>query len=381
MAAGHDRFTLDGFLRGCAFRGSCTQLTAAGRYGTRPHCARGRPGAGRVRRHVGHIRRFGAGRRGVHGRVAEHAAAVHRKYPNVPVQVVSRARSLDQLQQVVTQLYADRGPSSGEGHFVSAAVDVPGNVVEYGVANLTPEISQQVARKYGDAVRVVEKHVGFASTNPGGSYIQDAQWACTAAFNFYENPTSAPFYNSQMSFLTAGHCFDGSSAVQTPSNHDGNVTSREFNSCSGPCAADVEEVFVGSGLADVNPPTPTNRLTNNQAITANDLGPYVVGEQECKLGETSGYSCGTVTQTGATICYSDPNAVSDACFSGMLIVSQDYCHGDSGGPVFSGATAKGLVSGRQWTGSTEPACGHAVGIMSTMYGVSRYYDLSRMDVG
>jgi len=267
----------------------------------------------------------------------------------------------------------------GKGvRFTSSYIDPAANRIVLGIegAPATPAFVRSLQARYGTDVTVTVAHVAPSETAAlPGEYIDDSVWACSAAFNFNGSPPLFP----DASFLTAGHCFDGFQNIYA--FHDGGwpaigqLASRHYTGCpiTNPCSADVE--LISENLYPFTVAPSTNKLANGQAITSVKTTGLVVGESICKLGNTSGTTCGTITGLNYTFCYTN-----DSCFKSGILVSQDFCHGDSGGPVYYGSVAKGIVSGRTYTGSTEPPCGGAKGIASSMAGVGVYYNLATLDL-
>ena len=241
-------------------------------------------------------------------------------------------------------------------------------------------LRERMVAEYGTRVQVQEGGAGTAAGIPpltnfnvkGGSYIDDGTWACSAAFNV--DTSSYPF-GTKAHFFTAGHCFELNSQLENSGGTTvGTVVQRTYRNCQ-VCPADVE--YVNEYYNDLTGAygQSTNELTNGVRITSVGLGPYTVGTSLCKVGSTSGTSCGTIQQNAVSVCYE-----AASCFTGMLKVSNDYCHGDSGGAVYAGGAASGIVSGRTWTTGSEPACGGAMGLASTMAGVKSAGYTTNLDV-
>lgn len=274
------------------------------------------------------------------------------------------------------------------GRFVMVGIDdrtdqvvltvAPGTATQALASALRTRFSGAVAVSEGGAAQSLGKTPKSNFTVRGGSWIDNGTWVCTSAFNL-DQSKSAIYNQPRASFLTAAHCFDQGDAVENGGGvYVGHVTTVTKGTCNTPCAADVE--MVGEYYNAVSKVTgvSTSALSNGVHMRAVSYGPYITGSNLCKLGVTSGTTCGTVQQTNVTVCYANPYN----CYSGMLLVSNDYCHGDSGGPDYAGNTAEGIVSGRTWTGSTQPACGGAKGLASSMGGVraTGSYPLALLDL-
>lgn len=224
----------------------------------------------------------------------------------VSITVVQRDRPVANLSRLRDDLVANRDTVVGPGaRLATAAIDTPANVVRLGVEGPLAAAKHNAARRYGASVVVEGRTTAPAEKIAAGSYLTDNTWACTAAFNIKEDPvTYLDGPKSRMSLLTAAHCFASNASVYGgPSNRAGSVTFRAWKCGANPCHADVERVlYEPSPFLEVDPPTSTNVLTNGVVIRSADLGPYAIGSQMCKLGQTSGTTCGTVKQTGAVFC-------------------------------------------------------------------------------
>jgi hypothetical protein len=251
----------------------------------------------------------------------------------------------------------------------STSLDVRRNVVSVGVDSVTAAGIAALAAQYGDAVTFVEQRVEPAvSLVPGGSAISGGGYGCTAAFNLYDS-----------ALLTAGHCFPMNAYVSYNNYPFGKVTKRVIGTGTVALAADVELVDFSSSLA------PTDNVMHDDYCTTcayhvDGVDTTIVsGENLCHIGRTTGMTCGTVLSTSYSPCYSG-TADGTQCYYDMKTATNDYCPGDSGGPVFYARTAKGIVSGRTYS-TDNPGCGQGDGIFSGMAGIGQYVDLARIHVG
>jgi hypothetical protein len=120
------------------------------------------------------------------------------------VDVVVVRHTLRSLRAVEDRVFGQRAAVQADTGFTSVYVDVRRNRVVIGIPGAPT--SQRVSRlrqQFGATVDVEQQYAVPAYTVAGGSYTDDRQFACTAAFNV--NPV-AP---SAGAFLTAGHCFGG----------------------------------------------------------------------------------------------------------------------------------------------------------------------------
>ncbi|MFI5955677.1 trypsin-like serine protease [Cryptosporangium sp. NPDC051539] len=235
------------------------------------------------------------------------------------------SRSMNDLQQVQTQL--DR-TSSIPG--TSWAIDPASNSVTVQVsdrASADPRADAWLRKLagYGDAVRVTRTTTEFSTQQFfGGQAILNAAGSgrCSSAFNATDGQNAF--------VITAGHCTD---AVQTWTDGQqviGRSDTVEFpGNDYGTIAVDDPESL------DPQPAV----INGNQAqpITGDTLVP--VGSTVCKTGSTTGTTCGTVEAYDTTVVYPEGQV--------RGLTQTDVCTqpGDSGGALFAGDQAQGLVSG------------------------------------
>lgn len=171
------------------------------------------------------------------------------------------------------------------------------------------------AGSLGGAVRV-EHTTGRMvqqSTNTGDKLQvvgNSGSW-CSIGFNVTDGVSNY--------VLTAGHC-KAANGWQTP---DGQFIGKTVK--VGPNGTDASLV--------------ANALTPD-TTTYTRVGTAGVGEQVCKKGATSGTTCGTVTAVDQTVTYDNGVVVNHLIQTGNLTQS-----GDSGGGLYDGAAALGIVSG------------------------------------
>jgi streptogrisin A len=158
----------------------------------------------------------------------------------------------------------------------------------------------------------------FTKLIAGGEAINGTGSRCTLGFNV-QNSAGVKYA------LTAGHCTavntTWSIGPTTGSSFPGNDYGLIRH--SNPAAADGR-VYLHNGTY--------------QDITS--AGSAAVGQSVCFSGSVSGVHCGTVTALNATINYG-----SGAVVSGLGRTNICAEPGDSGGSVFQGSTAIGIISG------------------------------------
>lgn len=199
------------------------------------------------------------------------------------------------------------------------------------------------ARRHGPAVRV-ERTAGRATLTSdiaGGDPIRkegDLGTYCSAGFNVVYN--GVPFV------LTAGHCLA--------------IGSRWINWHGGFLGTNHVYSFptYDDGLIKITAPVMQIRgvyTWNGQFQSINTAGEAYVGQWTCKSGSTTGLTCGQVRKTDVVVSYPQGSVVD------LNEVNACVEPGDSGGSVFSGDVALGVVSGAMLSG------GHCLGANSVSY--------------
>ena len=235
------------------------------------------------------------------------------------------SRSMAQLRRVQDALAA-----SGAVPGTSWAVDAASNAVTVQIssaADADPRTAGWVRAlaDYGDAVRVEHTDAGFTTQSfLGGQAILNANGSgrCSSAFNAVRGAESF--------VITAGHCTqavrewtDGiqpigtSDVVQFPGTDFGTIA--------------VDDPFALDPRGAVNDNGQTQPITGSTAVP--------VGGLVCKTGSTTGTTCGTVLAYDTTVVYPEGTVTG--------LIETDLCTqpGDSGGALFAGDQAQGLVSG------------------------------------
>jgi streptogrisin D len=234
------------------------------------------------------------------------------------------AVGLDRLEQAKAKLDAGAAP---EG--VTWAVDIPTSSLVLGIpAGARDAATRQLiarARALDVPVRV-EKIAGEAATQAfyGGEAILGASGGrCSAGFI-----TAASSGNQYI--VTAGHCTDAINTWIGDGQTIGNTAASSFPGndygairINNPSALQpVGGVVNGGGYTD---------------ITGSSQVP--VGATVCKSGSTTGTTCGRVLRYNATVRYAEGTV--------RQMIETNVCTqpGDSGGALFAGSQAQGVVSG------------------------------------
>jgi hypothetical protein len=302
-------------------------------------------------------------------RVAEVTAQF--PYPD-SLTVVPVAASFGKLLQAQDDIDADAAQLRASGiPIVSTGLDVVHNTVTVGLETLADGVADLLTRQYGELITPVQQQVELAlSVASGGSEISGSGSRCTAAFNLYDS-----------ALITAGHCFARGATIYNDSGIPfGTVTTRIIGDAVYAPLADVEVVDFASGFSPSdNILRPNNPNCPDCTFTIEGVDTSIVsGEYLCHTGITTQFTCGTVNSTSYSPCYKTREGTQ--CYSNLKTTTNDFCPGDSGGPVFHSRLAKGVVSGRiTYNGNTS--CGAGDGIFSGMDGVGNYINLGRVHIG
>lgn len=179
----------------------------------------------------------------------------------------------------------------------------------------------RVAESFGDKVRIKHTAKEFKQQLLGGDEVSTGQVLCSAGFNATNG--------SKKFIITAGHCTRGlpywqgigpSVKSDFPGNDFGLIRNDSGNA---PGAVDL---YDGSSQ-------PISRAGN-----------ATVGEQVCKSGRTTQYTCGKVLALDQTVDYG-----ADGVVKGLIQTNVVTDSGDSGGALFDGSTALGTTSGGDGT--------------------------------
>ncbi len=148
--------------------------------------------------------------------------------------------------------------------------------------------------------------------------------------------------------LSAGHCVEGNPMIQNRSGVRLGVGVASRFRTGSPSVdmglMDIDSNNVGRGYID-------NRNGQTTRVTGSSKAP--VGSTICKAGNTTGWTCGTITQYNLTVNYGGAGG-SVTQTSGLARSTVCTEGGDSGGAYISGTTAQGMTSG-------GPSDGHDCG--------------------
>ncbi|GAA3386993.1 S1 family peptidase [Cryptosporangium minutisporangium] len=235
------------------------------------------------------------------------------------------SHSLPELQKVQTQL-----DTLGRIPGTSWAIDAANNSVTVQVsddaaADPRADAWLQKLAGYGDTVRVQRTTASFTTQAFfGGQAILNAAGSgrCSSAFNATDGQNAV--------VITAGHC---TAAVDTWT--DGQQVIGQ---------SDVVE-FPGSDYGTIPVEDPESLDPQPAVINQNQLQPITgatlvpVGSAVCKTGSTTGTTCGVVQAYNTTVVYPEGTV------RGLTQTNLCTQPGDSGGALFAGDQAQGIVSG------------------------------------
>ncbi|MEV5379442.1 S1 family peptidase [Streptomyces nondiastaticus] len=180
---------------------------------------------------------------------------------------------------------------------------------------------KDTARSLGSAVVVKRSATKLTRFIAGGDGIWGAQYRCSLGFNVSRA-------GKPPAFVTAGHC--------------GKVEADWRASNGGPVIARTEaatfpgrDYAIASYTAAVDHPSAVD--PGLKPITG--AGAATVGQAISRSGSTTGLRTGTVTALNATVNYKEGQV------TGLIETSACADSGDSGGPLFAGSTALGVLSG------------------------------------
>ena len=159
----------------------------------------------------------------------------------------------------------------------------------------------------------------------GGQAVYGGRFRCSLGFNVRVGAAYA--------FLTAGHCTNASGTWYADAGH-----TRLLGSRSGSSFPRNDYGIVRYRSASPVPPGSV-ALGGGRSQDISTSGAPRVGQVVRRSGSTTGVHDGLVTQLGVTVVYPEGTV------RGLARTTLCAESGDSGGPVFAGTVALGLVSG------------------------------------
>lgn len=226
--------------------------------------------------------------------------------------------------------YVDRGKMKLQLAILITAID-PVTTAFLAVANVRPElvIVTRIDTPIDPFVGQAEPGIGPEAIHPaagtiyGGTMITASGGGyCTSGFNA-QNP------GGEAVVLTAGHCVKAGVSNWTAGGSElGSITDYNYP------RADWSAITPVSGWSM---PNAVQTADGVQQISA--WSTPRVGGPVCKVGATSGTTCGSVTAVDVTVNYGD------GVIYGLAQTNVHAQEGDSGGSVYDGSTAVALISG------------------------------------
>ncbi len=254
------------------------------------------------------------------------------KYTKDPVFVAENApRSLELLRATQEEIGVQL--TSAKMDFASEVDVRTSSLIVY---VLDPDHAGEVLSKLLGAVDFVtiKETPGFIQTTnvSGGRLLEGATQSCTSGFNVVEDLTG------ELGILTAGHCDDNNT-------HRNPTVSILFK---GQAAAGSFDVQWGAQRKNgVIWPQKNEIIAGGSTLSITDeasLSDMTVGRSVCKSGMVTGVTCGTIVDPEFAANFNNVAGTYVRVASGNGSLMND--HGDSGGPVYFGNTAFGLVHGR-----------------------------------
>ncbi|GGA07617.1 hypothetical protein GCM10008018_61750 [Paenibacillus marchantiophytorum] len=206
------------------------------------------------------------------------------------------------------------------------------NRVEIGVDSKKNNVEKTLLDMFGEAVVVIEEKVEPTRTTYNGylesglHIVKNSSSYCTS--NIAVRDSSFNYY-----LVTAGHClWGGSSSWTQGSQYIG------YGATWNTGYADVGTIKISSSDATKYvylSSTQANYFTDVQPVNTNTVGDYV-----CQSSATSGYVCGYVTSINASVTFDGYT------FTKQVRANYTVNGGDSGGPVFTWRTIKGIQSAK-----------------------------------
>lgn len=286
------------------------------------------------------------------------------------VQVSRTATSLAQLNASLSQDIELAGTAATTR--MTAGPDLPHNTVNLSYPSDTLTVEQQnfldrMHAKYGAGLTYVPSAEAAATTAcsfpncdaplRGGLHIDTPSYNCSSGFNAIDG-------NGVNRLITAGHCIKNYGTTNTWSERQ----TDNINHAVGPGYKYTYGTAGDYGIITINDPSSTGwdprgwvyvRASSGTPSTSEDAQYYISGEGTyttvpgsylCHTGygmTTYGYSgtaCGPLSGNMQSVRYVDGTLVNN-----LSRFNATNCPGDSGGPVYIGHTAYGIVSGTDVT--------------------------------
>jgi hypothetical protein len=263
--------------------------------------------------------------------------------------VANTWRQLEAAKHAIDSSLRARNP--GARGIVSVAIDVRRNTVKVGIDPSQVQ-AEAIATRFGrDVVEVgpaepveltactgwsncAEKpwRGGLGIRRVGSAYFSD----CTSGFVVRQSNGGAGRW-----LLTAGHCGDKFQTWEHSNGVDmGQITADTFVAGSGSDAAtiDINDGWGGNVILIDN--VINRSITSGQALNTDNYGDYTCHNGVTTHSEVGGFVCGPLEWKDLTRCYTE---LGGGCIFHLRRVIVRVDGGDSGGSVFAGNQALGIV--------------------------------------
>lgn len=264
----------------------------------------------------------------------------------------SVSRSLIELEGLKNNITAAFNRGTYPAVLSSVAVDPAGNRVRVGVTESQSTVAATLSLLHGDSVMVEqEAPFHFAGSCQNRTTCTPNEFRGTMQLIGADGHSCSAGFPTYNGVITAGHCFDEGVTSVHSGLRVGVVERRAFG-------GQVDGEWIAFGF-----PTPWRGWpwiiagSDFEYDIVNRLSTENVGDFVCRDGVTSGYQCGSIVSIG-TVNISEEDGSGARQLTDQRIVQACALPGDSGGPVFSSAGARGITSGSNFTrdGQNRPAC-------------------------
>jgi hypothetical protein len=268
--------------------------------------------------------------------------------PGMPFAVDRVSHSLADLQATRDAIDAADDKSGIPGGFVEMWTDIPMNQIQLGVRVMTPQVESDLIKAFGSGMAVHEAKPADMMTctahdcDPpwkGGLEITDygpVSYGCSICFS------AVGSLNTHV--LTAGHCAGGDIGSLWQEGLGRQVvgdmrasTFRDFGT-----TADAAKIMIDPSNKSTDIILGAGTLRTMTRVQGHDVD--VIGDRVCQAGAFTGLWCGNIT----AVDYQLEGTAYGFNYKFRHLRKADFSvrDGDSGGPVFDGQKAMGLVEGR-----------------------------------
>ncbi|MFV0131567.1 S1 family peptidase [Streptomyces sp. HMX112] len=241
---------------------------------------------------------------------------------------------LDQIKAKLDTLAAKRVPAG----VISWGVDLASDRVTVTVNNTEgPAAKAFLAEtaKYGSAVKVVHSQENLApqAVIPPGSRMTYPGYLCSVGYGARNS-------SGKQYLVTAGHCIEDLPVLSYNNVRFAQGTHSRFVSGARSVDMGIAAIDAGNSIA-----TSVNTWGNGSSVAVQGSRRAAPGASLCKSGQTTGWTCGSVSSYNVSVTYNDPNGGPSTVVTGLGSSTVCTQGGDSGGAYISGNQAQGMTSG------------------------------------